>query len=304
MIALQVWSTFSTLLFSSLAGVLVSLLLLFFLLLALFVLVTATRDQASDVFVLILVAVACIVTLVPEWLYINDSFGGNLSRMNTVFKFFYQGWILLALASAYSVYYVAAVRPAGARVTFSAPRVAFLVVATLLVIAGLFYPTMAFYSKANAFGGTPTLDGVDYMKSSAPEDYRAIQWANANIKGAPVLAEAIGGEYSDYARLSTHTGIPAVLGWPGHEIQWRGTVQGWESCEADINRMYATPDVNEAKSIIKKYGIAYVLVGRLERQTPGADGKPKFDQKALDKFSTFMDTVYSDGSTAIYRVRQ
>ena len=121
MIGLQVWTTVSTLLFSSLAGVLVSLLLLFFLGLALFVLLTAMRDQAPDIFVILLVGVGCLVTLIPEWVYINDNFGGNLSRMNTVFKFFYQGWILLALASAYSVYYVAAVRPSGARITFSVP---------------------------------------------------------------------------------------------------------------------------------------------------------------------------------------
>ena len=163
---------------------------------------------------------------------------------------------------------------------------------------------MAFYSKANGFQGTPTLDGTAYMKTSAPEDYRAIQWANANVEGAPVVAEAIGGEYSEYGRLSTHTGIPAVLGWPGHEIQWRGDVKGWEARESDINRLYATTDTNEAKSIIKKYGIKYVLVGRLERQTTGSDGKPKYGQQALDKFAAFMDTVYSDGSTAIYRVRE
>ena len=170
-------------------------------------------------------------------------------------------------------------------------------------MAGSFYPVMAFYTKANGFRGTPTLDGMAHMKTYALDDYNAIQWLNRNVKGAPVIVEAIGGEYSEYARVSTHTGLPAVQGWGGHEVQWRGNAKGWEARESDVNRIYATTDVNEARNLLRKYSVQYVYVGRLERETRGADGNPKYSATALGKFATFMDTVYQQGNVAIYRMR-
>ncbi len=304
MVAIQLWTTVTTLLLTSVGGVLVSLLLLAFVVLALFAFFAHCLGDSSDVFVIVLIGTACGVTLLPEWMHINDTFGGNLSRMNTVFKFLYQGWILFGLASAYSVYRVIADRAAGVRLARSGPRLVYALVVVALVLAGAFYPVMAFVTKANEFKVTPTLDGMAYMKANNADDYYAIQWLNRNISGSPVIVEAIGGEYSEYARISTHTGLPSVLGWPGHEVQWRGNAKGWESREGDVSRLYATTDVNEAKSLLAKYGVTYVYVGRLERETRDSSQKAKYDATALGKFATFMEVAYQQGSVTIYRTRQ
>ena len=38
-----------------------------------------------------------------------------------------------------------------------------------------------------------------------------------------VIAEASGDSYrQEFGRVSSMTGLPAILGWPGHENQWRG----------------------------------------------------------------------------------
>jgi uncharacterized membrane protein len=48
-----------------------------------------------------------------------------------------------------------------------------------------------------------------------------------------VVAEAVGGAYSNYARISIYTGLPTVLGWGNHEGQWRdGSLLG--SRQSDI----------------------------------------------------------------------
>ncbi len=51
-------------------------------------------------FVLLLVLTAALLTVAPEYVYLKDNFG---ARMNTIFKFYYQAWVLFGLASAYAL---------------------------------------------------------------------------------------------------------------------------------------------------------------------------------------------------------
>ena len=65
-----------------------------------------------------------------------------------------------------------------------------------------------------------TLDGADYRYRDNSDEMSAIEWLRTAPYG--IVAEAIGGSYSEYARVSTYSGQPTVLGWQGHESQWRG----------------------------------------------------------------------------------
>ena len=60
------------------------------------------ESRAATTFALILVFAGLLATLGPELFRIVDVFG---NRMNTVFKFYYQAWILLAASSSFGVYY-------------------------------------------------------------------------------------------------------------------------------------------------------------------------------------------------------
>jgi YYY domain-containing protein len=294
----------TTFLFASLSGVLVSFAVLLLMVLAVLALLAHARGNRADVFALGLALAGLLAFLGPEWLHLRDGFSGNLARMNTVFKFHYQAWLLLALASAYAVYYVLAGRgEAGTPSSISAPRLVWGVAVAAVVAGCLVYPAMAFYTKANQFQGTPTLDGAAHLQRFAPDEYSAIQWLNRNVKGAPVIVEVVGGSFSEYARISAHTGLPTVQGWGGHESQWRST-KGWEAREGDVNRIYATMDINEAKSLLRKYGVTYVYVGRLERETRGNDNQPKYSAAALGKFGQFMDVAFQQGSVTIYKWRE
>jgi hypothetical protein len=54
-----------------------------------------------DAFVLILVLWGAFLILFPEYFYLRDFFG---NRINTVFKFYFQGWTFLSLAAAYGIF--------------------------------------------------------------------------------------------------------------------------------------------------------------------------------------------------------
>jgi YYY domain-containing protein len=242
-------------------------------------------------FALGLMMVGLLLTLFTEFAFIRDTFG---NRMNTVFKFYYQAWVLLAIAGAFGVYW--STTDAGRR-RMGRTRPVWAAVLALLVAAGAYYPLAAGYTKANLLSVPPTLDGTDFIARFQPGDYGAIQWLNGNVKGAPVILEATGGEYSDYARISTFTGLPTVLGWGGHELQWRGNYVEPGKREPDIETMYRSTDVQLVRSLMVKYGVKYVIVGRMEREKG-------YDALSLGKFGTFMDVVYDSGGTTIYRSRQ
>lgn len=52
-------------------------------------------------FVLLLIGMGIVLALFPEFLYLKDNFG---VRINTVFKFYYQAWVLWSIAVAYAAY--------------------------------------------------------------------------------------------------------------------------------------------------------------------------------------------------------
>jgi len=268
---------------------------------------------AEERFVLLLIVVGLLLTLFTEFAFIKDSFG---TRMNTVFKFYYQAWVLLAIAAAYGVWVgirpfivsheveqggVISSWPSGTalpgHISVLAVRCFWLVILIALVLAGSYYPLAATYTKANFFSTVPTLDGMAHIARYHPDEYAAIQWLNAQVSGAPVILEAVGGQYSDYGRISAFTGLPAVLGWPGHEGQWRGNYEEAGKREPEVDTIYKTMDKNVALKLLQKYGVSYVIVGRMEREKG-------YDPAALAKFRTFMDVAFESGNTVIYKARE
>ena len=243
------------------------------------------RRSKSTLFVLLIIATALLLTLSVEFVYLRDTFG---TRMNTVFKFYYQAWVLLALASAYGLYYVIE----GAK---GLGRTLFLVGFGVLFALGMVYPMVAGFDKAGGFAHRPTLDGLAWVRQHSPDEYAAVQWLNKHVQGTPVILEATGGSFTEYGRVSSRTGLPTLLGWGGHELQWRGNYDEPGKREPDINTIYSSMDIQQVLTLLEKYDITYIYVGPLERG--------KYSSIALAKFDRFMDVAFQQGNVTIYERR-
>jgi uncharacterized membrane protein len=258
--------------------------------------IAARQDKPEAVFALALVAVASLLVAGVEWFYLRDVFEGNpsLTRMNTIFKFYFQAWILFAAASPFALHwtYKAVTHRLGA-----AGSMIFIIPVLASFMMAAVYPLGAIRVVTAAFDGEnrqATLDGSAWLKRDYPMDWEMITYMRHNIKGKATIAEAVGGAYTRFARVSAYTGLASVCGWGNHESQWR---QKWPTdTEADVNKLYETPNVDEAKALIAKYGVEYVFVGSLERS--------KYSPDQLSKFATFMDVYRGDpAGTIVYKTR-
>ena len=231
-------------------------------------------------FVLLLIALGSLLILGPDFIYLRDNFG---YRINTVFKFYYQAWIVLSLAAAYGTVILIQNLRGTENVLF---RIFFIIV----LIVGLTYPALGIFNKTNNFRPPFgfTLDDFDRVQRENPDEAAAILWLRSAPDG--VVAEAVGGAYTNYARISIYSGLPTVLGWGNHEGQWREqSLQG--SRNDDIKTLYSTPDWLTAQAIIDRYNIRYIFVGNLERTSY---------QVNEDKFMRFLKPVFQQGNTVIY----
>lgn len=242
-------------------------------------------QRTGDIFVAALILVGAGLALLPEFFYLKDGFG---TRLNTIFKFYFQAWILWGLAAAYAT-------AALWRKLRGLRQIAFKVSWLIITAAALIYPVIMLAVKT----GLPakplsalTLDGKAYLQQYNPDEWEAFMW----LQGAPfgVVAETVGVQYNpDTARVSTHSGLPTVLGWEGHEWQWRGGAGEIGSRRGDLELLYTTNSWDEASAVIERYNIRYIYIGPVERTTYRVNEA---------KFQGNLEIVFQNAAAIIYEV--
>lgn len=274
-------------------------------------------------FIALLIVAALVMTLVVEVVTLV----GDIGRMNTVFKFYLQGWVLFAIASASGLALIAdRMLPQSNKmstvgdqdvpeISFANPIKQFWWVAlSFLLLAGLLYPIMATWAKVNdrfVAGSPPGLNGLDYMLTATynvqnqdlalSQDYDAIQWIRENIKGSPVIAEASYELYRWNDRVSINTGLPTIVGWDWHTKQQYSLLDGAiiDQRKQDIANLYNDADPTTALQLIRRYNVSFVYVGPLERVLYDPAGLSKFE--AMSNTGT-LSKVYDSNGVQIYKV--
>jgi YYY domain-containing protein len=236
---------------------------------------------------------------------------GDIDRMNTVFKFYLQGWLLLALSSSYALGRVGS-RLGGLPLAW---RAGWSSAFALLLAAALVYPVLGTRARlADRFAVLPlTLDGTAYMERAVYRDERgdvelrwdreAIRWLWAHVEGTPVIAEANTPLYRWGGRVSVYTGLPSVVGWSWHQMQQRC---GRPHCPvveerlADVHHLYASPDIPTTVDVLRRYGVEYIYVGETERLYYAPQGLEKL---AVMAHQGLLGVVYQSEKVTIYRTR-
>jgi YYY domain-containing protein len=233
-----------------------------------------------------LAAAGLLMLLIPELVYVRDVF---VSRMNTAFKFYYQAWLMLGLAAAY------AVMQAGEK---TVARKLLSIGSLVLLLTSLIYPIQAAATKMSWSAGRPTLDGLAHLR---PDEREAIRWIRHEATPDAIVLQAPGESYrADHCRLSAATGRATLLGWQGHEQQWRGATygaltQGRLEAAATI---YRDGDTAAIQKRIELFAIDYIYIGPEERRQYG------LTEEREGTLSQVADPVFESGDIRILRTKR
>ncbi len=254
-------------------------------------------------------AIAVLALYITEWtelFFIKDIFG---TRMNTMFKFYYQGWALLSVAGAFGLYWLGSAW-ANARTLGRIVSGMWIGLVLLTLVGGFSYTLLSTKNWVGAFNKERSLNGLHYVERQDPGEFAAVQWLIDHGKPSDVIAEAVcpaqvrasnggyacGGYYipARVGRISSSTGIPTIIGWGGHEYQWRGVDVTTEATKrvADVESIYTDPDLDKVRSLLRQYEVTYIYVGGLERQWFSIAGESRFEALGQKVYSSQGVNIY------------
>lgn len=268
-------------------------LVLALLLAALFILLLIKVLSKKELpFSVLLVTSAIIIIAGCEIVYVDSTYGPELQRLNTVFKFYFHSWTLLAIGSAM-------ILPVVWETVKQKKLLKLLFMAAFAILLGgsLVYTVLGMSGRSNDFKTKQTIDGVAHLQKYHPQDFGIYKWLQDKAPKNSVIVEAAADPYGYFSRISANTGLQAVLGWQNHEQIWRKSpsVQAQIAERArDITTIYETTKETEAQTLLKKYSVSYIIIGESERQ------KYKLSEK---KFEKITEKVYENGSSYILRVK-
>ncbi|MCK4937768.1 MAG: hypothetical protein KAR85_04095 [Methanosarcinales archaeon] len=253
------------------------------------------EDDPNRQFIYLLILLGALLSLFCELFYIQDSFGTQSPeyiRFNTVFKIYVQHWLVWALAAGVSFYHMW-----NRKGVMGERNKTFAIVSVILILAALSYPVFATYSRTDNFKNTPTLDGTAYFSQEYQNEYNAIMWLN-NLNGTPVVLQSPGNTYRLNTHVTTFTGLPTVIGWAGHENNWRNRAEIIDERWSDVPQVYMSSDMRTVNQILDRYQVEYIYVGGVEEERYGGPDA----RKLFDKNPGRFELVYFNPNVHIYRV--
>ena len=235
---------------------------------------------------------------------------GDIERMNSVFKFYIQVWVLLALAAAYFTWRM--IGPSGSsRATLWNYRRIWMGGLAVLVLGAAVFTVLGSQDRLRDrfdINAVPlTLDGLAYASGTTyrdregpidlEADLEGVHWLRKHVEGSPVILEGNTPLYRWGGRVSIHTGLPSVIGWRWHQQQQRwGYLHQVDRRIRDVDRIYSTTDSSEAVDLLDRYGVKYIYVGQVERLYYPEPGISKFD----DALKSHLTPVFHTEEVTIY----
>lgn len=254
---------------------------------------TSLKNQkVKKDFINILLIASVIIILPTELFFIDHPFG----RMNTVFKLGMHAWLLLGIGSALIIYHLFnQIKNSQNSNNKILIRNIFTVLFAIIIVLASIYPVVGIVTRRSHYAGT--IDSTSYLDIFSPSESRAIDFLNENIKiseGRPVVLEASGKDYGFSNIVSVNTGLPTLMGWEGHEMQWNPDADVYiRFRQMDVNAIYSAEDKDLVEALIDKYKVKYIYFGQVEKQRY---------RRLTNVLGELTETVFENGDVRVLKV--
>jgi len=180
-----------------------------------------------------------------------------IDRMNTIFKVYNGVWVLLAFALA-----VALMRTQGRRARVV---VAVWIPLQLVAIVNLPLGIAQGWKVPRMTSPRPTLDGQAFLATQDRQTWFLVRGLQGVARPGVAVAEAAGHYYSDFTRITMHTGQPTVVGWDWH-LKQRGQSAAEIAARADdLEFLYTGGNRERRRAVLDRYRVGWAVAARIER---------------------------------------
>jgi uncharacterized membrane protein len=211
------------------------------------------KNKKEVTYLLALGGVALVV--VAEMIFLDDPYGGENERMNTIFKIHNYAWFPLMAGSL------------GALVTVSKDREKWMRNATRGSLIALLFLTSFFIRSAYALRPNSTgaySDGLNKAEQLFPGAREAIHFLQSLPR--QIVLEAQGPPYSFTAHVASFSGQPSYLGWENHVRLFSLEHSEIQARVEKTALLYSELSCEERRRLLREEHITVLVRGPLERK--------------------------------------
>ena len=235
-----------------------------------------TNSINAFYFIITILVIGTLLIIIPEYIYIKDQFG---NRMNTVFKFSFQSWMLFSTLTPLLIYSIGTY--------FKKYNVLFYICIIVITLLCVYYSFAFINMQINNWDKTFNLNVHKNFSVENRLTHDSIGWIKNHLPKGSIVLEAPGDSYSNFSKISSFSGHPTVLGWRGHQRQWRPfDLDEIFKREKDVENIYLSNNIDLVKELINQYEIKYIYIGVQENIMYGKENISK------NTFRSFGKRIY------------
>ena len=217
------------------------------------------ENKEQNISVLYALGISSLILIaLGELVFLDDPYGGENERMNTVFKIYSASWAPLHIFAFVFSYF-----------EFQSKTRTLIALAAIATMPAFFAHKVS--SRANQ---SPSIEGLASVEQEFPGSRETIRFLRKLPRST--MLEAQGNPYSYTSFLSTLGGQDSYLGWANHVGLLTGQHEEVARREKITEEIYNTTDCDKKRELAKAEGINLIAVGHLERQ--------KYTSAGLDSF--------------------